>query len=115
MESQNLYVLALKVLLQMIVVKRVIIVDRLRSPTCSPWKNQKAEDRFHVATVAWIGKTIQTEQVPKQTEEIWSGHLVNAYGNTGEQWAFYQIKYYKKIHAKIFICYVIKKFIENYR
>lgn len=52
MESQNLYVLALKVLLQMVVVKRVIIVDRLRSPTCSPWKNQKAEDRFHVATVA---------------------------------------------------------------
>lgn len=41
-----------------VVIKRVIIIDRLRSPTCSPWKNQKAEDRFHVATITRIGETI---------------------------------------------------------
>lgn len=46
------------------------VLFRLCGATRVARQDQKAPDRFYVATASRIGEAIPTEQVPQQTEEV---------------------------------------------
>lgn len=46
---------------------------------------QEAPDRLHQSAAPGAGEPVQTQQVPVQTQTLWSGHLTHADWNTGER------------------------------
>lgn len=44
----------------------------------------EAPHRVHQPAAAGAGEPVQAQQIPVQAEALWSGHVADADGNTGE-------------------------------